>query len=435
MLNRLAQESSPYLLQHADNPVDWYPWNQEALDLAKAQSKPIFLSIGYSACHWCHVMAHESFEDEHTAAIMNEHFINIKVDREERPDLDQIYMSAVQALTGSGGWPMSVFLTPDGAPFHGGTYFPPVPRYNMPSFSDVLRAVADAWQNRRDEIVQSGTQLVASIVRQSVISNGTAGEELQEKTLTAAFENIQQQFDQTHGGWGSAPKFPQPMILEFLLRYHHRTGDKEALQMVSQTLEAMARGGMYDQLGGGFHRYSVDERWLAPHFEKMLYDNAQLARVYLHAWQVTGEPFLRTITEEILDYVVREMTDPAGGFYSTQDADSEGEEGKFFVWTPAELRQVLGDEVNAFMEAYAATEPGNFEGKNILEYVGDLDQRPRLAQARSKLYAVREGRVRGGAGLGAGRLPLGGPAKCGISIERTVPTRRPFVAHLERGPD
>ncbi|MGD9145791.1 MAG: thioredoxin domain-containing protein, partial [Anaerolineae bacterium] len=399
MPNHLANETSPYLLQHADNPVDWYPWGEEALQKARHEDKPIFLSIGYSACHWCHVMAHESFEDPAIAAILNRHFVNIKVDREERPDLDQIYMSAVQALTGSGGWPMSVFLTPAGAPFYGGTYFPPRPRYGMPSFTDVLQAIRDAWRDRRGELDTSSQRLVQAIKRQSDVSSPQSGAttgDLSPDTLNAAFRGLQGSFDRAQGGWGGAPKFPQPMVLEYLLRYHHTTGNTEALQMVTHTLETMARGGMYDQLGGGFHRYSVDDHWLVPHFEKMLYDNSQLARVYLHAWQVTGNEFFRTITEEILDYVVREMTDAAGGFYSTQDADSEGEEGKFFVWTPSEIREVLGSDADAFTTAYGVTPGGNFEGKNILEFVGDIDQRPALAEARRKLYKVREERVHPG---------------------------------------
>ena len=277
MPNRLTDETSPYLLQHADNPVEWYPWGEDALRKAKAEDKPIFLSIGYSACHWCHVMAHESFEDEQVAAILNEHFVSIKVDREERPDLDRVYMSGVQALTGRGGWPMSVFLTPDGQPFHGGTYFPPTRRYGMPSFTDVLLAVADGWRNRRQELIESGQQLVKAIEQQSGVHAGAEREEVSRQTVKTVVHNVWQRFDHRQGGWGNAPKFPQPMILEFLLRYHRTTNDPLALEMVTQTLEAMARGGMYDQLGGGFHRYSVDEHWLVPHFEKMLYDNAQLA--------------------------------------------------------------------------------------------------------------------------------------------------------------
>jgi uncharacterized protein YyaL (SSP411 family) len=396
MANLLANETSPYLLQHADNPVDWYAWGEDALQKAREEDKPIFLSIGYSACHWCHVMAHESFEDTGTAAVLNEHFVNVKVDREERPDLDQIYMTAVQAMTGRGGWPMSVFLTPDGIPFYGGTYFPPQPRYGMPSFTQVLEAIVDAWQNRRSELVSGGQRLIEAIERQAQVEPSTTRGELSRETLYSAFQILQQRFERRHGGWDGAPKFPQPMALEFLLRYHHSSGNEDALGMVTRTLEAMARGGMYDQLGGGFHRYSVDDHWLVPHFEKMLYDNSQLARVYLHAWLVTGNEFFRTITQEILDYVVREMLDPAGGFYSTQDADSEGEEGKFFVWTPDEIRDVLGDEADAFMAAYGVTRHGNFEGKNILEFVGDMEQRPALADARRKLYEAREQRIHPG---------------------------------------
>ncbi len=396
MSNRLANETSPYLLQHADNPVDWYPWSEEARRKAQAEDKPIFLSIGYSACHWCHVMAHESFEDERVAAILNEHFVSIKVDREERPDLDGIYMNAVVAMTGSGGWPMSVFLAPDGRPFYGGTYFPPIFRYGRPSFTDVLLAVADAWQNRRQELVEGGKQVVAAIERQSAWREDPELEACQPETLTVAFQNLQRRFDQAQGGWGGAPKFPQPMALEFLLRYHHATDDPQGRRMASHTLEAMARGGMYDQLGGGFHRYSVDDHWLVPHFEKMLYDNAQLARLYLHAWQVTDNPFYRAIAEEVLDYVLREMTDPAGGFYSTQDADSEGQEGKFFVWTPYEIWAVLSKDAPRFLEAYGVTEGGNFEGQNVLSLVGSLEEREALAGARRQLWAVREQRIRPG---------------------------------------
>ncbi|HFD39071.1 MAG TPA: thioredoxin domain-containing protein [Anaerolineae bacterium] len=393
MPNHLQNERSPYLLQHADNPVDWYPWGREALDKARAEDKPIFLSIGYAACHWCHVMAHESFEDEAVAAFLNEHFVSIKGDREERPDLDRIYMSAVQAMTGGGGWPMSVFLTPEGHPFYGGTYFPPAPRYGLPSFRQVLEAIADAWQHRRAELIQGGQRLVQAIERQGRIAPSAAGARLDRQAPRAAFRALQMNFDRTYGGWGGAPKFPQPMVLEFLLRYHRTTGEDDALAMATQTLEAMARGGMYDQIGGGFHRYSVDERWLVPHFEKMLYDNAQLARVYLHAWQATGHGFFRTIAEEILDYVSREMTDPAGGFYSTQDADSEGQEGKFFVWTEAEIRAALGDEADEFLAAYGVTAQGNWEGKNILAFVGDLDRRPALAASRRRLFEARRRRI------------------------------------------
>ena len=398
-MTHLTDVTSPYLLQHANNPVDWYPWGKDALERAQAEQKPIFLSIGYSACHWCHVMAHESFEDGQVAAILNEYFISVKVDREERPDLDQIYMTAVQAITGRGGWPLSVFLTPDGHPFYGGTYFPPSPRYGMPSFTQVLQAVVQAWQDRRWEIINSGLQLTKAVVDQSEMhrtleqSGPALYQNLSHGILDSAFQVLKRQFDHVNGGWDSAPKFPQPMILEFLLRYHHTTGDTSALEMVTQTLEAMARGGVYDQLGGGFHRYSVDEQWLTPHFERMLYDQAQLARVYLHGWQVTQIPLHRAIAEEILDYVVREMTDPTGGFYSTQDADSEGEEGKFFLWTPVEIHSQLGEEAKTFMQAYGITRQGNFEGKNILTFTDKLHQRPGFARARWKLLEARYQRV------------------------------------------
>ena len=340
--NRLANETSPYLLQHAHNPVDWYPWGPEALARAAAEDKPILLSVGYSACHWCHVMAHESFEDEETAALMNELFVNIKVDREERPDLDAIYMEAVQAMTGRGGWPMTVFLTPDGKPFYGGTYFPPEPRYSMPGFRQVLLAIADAWQNRRRELLAAGDRLADALNRSAALQ--PADTLLTADLLDRAARNLLRGFDRVEGGFGGAPKFPQPMTLDFLLQHTLRTHDPAALHAVTFTLTKMAAGGIYDQLGGGFHRYSTDDEWLAPHFEKMLYDNAQLARTYLHAWQVTGEPRFRRVVEETLDYVLREMTSPEGGFYSTQDADSEGVEGKFFLWRPEEVAALLGQE-------------------------------------------------------------------------------------------
>ena len=394
MLNRLASESSPYLLQHADNPVDWYPWGEEALQKAEAENKPIFLSIGYSACHWCHVMAHESFEDAEIAAVMNEHFVNVKVDREERPDLDSIYMDAVVSITGRGGWPMSVFLTPDGLPFYAGTYFPPTDRYGTPAFRQVLLSVSRAYRERRQEIGEWNEGFKAHL-DQSLEPSGSPAS-LVPETLDEAYGRVASDFDATHGGFGEAPKFPQPMILEFLLRHHHRTDQQQALDMADLTLTRMATGGIYDQLGGGFHRYSTDARWLVPHFEKMLYDNALLARVYLHAWQVTGRPIYRHIVEETLDYVSREMTDPDGGFYSSQDADSEAVEGKFFVWTPDEIHEILGAEAEAFMSAYGVTRQGNFEGENILEFVGHPDQRPALAGARRKLFEAREGRVHPG---------------------------------------
>ncbi len=395
MRNQLAGELSRYLQQHADNPVDWVPWGEAAFEKARREDKPIFLSIGYSACHWCHVMAHESFEDEATAALLNAHFVSIKVDREERPDLDRIYMGAVQALTGQGGWPMSVFLTPEGEPFYGGTYFPKTPRYGMPAFTQVLRAIAEAWSSRRDELLEGGARLAQALREQAAGAAAETGA-LSTATLEQAYHTLRRSFDATHGGWGGAPKFPQPMILEFLLRYHHTTGDSEALHSVTRTLEAMARGGIYDQLGGGFHRYAVDATWLTPHFEKMLYDNALLIPVYLHAWQVTGEPLFRAIVEETLDYVLREMTAPEGGFYATQDADSEGEEGKFFVWTPEQVRDALNGPATRFLALYGVTEAGNFEGRNILTFSGTAEERAAIAGARRTLFEARARRIQPG---------------------------------------
>ncbi len=409
--NRLANETSPYLLQHAHNPVDWHPWGPEALARAAAEDKPILLSVGYSACHWCHVMAHESFEDAETAALMNELFVNIKVDREERPDIDAIYMEAVQAMTGRGGWPMTVFLAPDGKPFYGGTYFPPEPRYNMPGFRQVLLAIADAWQNRRRELLAAGDRLADALNRSAALQ--PAGTLLDAELLDRAARNLLRGFDRVEGGFGGAPKFPQPMNLDFLLQHTLRTHDPAALNAVTFTLNKMAAGGIYDQLGGGFHRYSTDDEWLAPHFEKMLYDNAQLARTYLHAWQVTGEPRFRRVLEETLDYALREMTSPEGGFYSTQDADSEGVEGKFFLWRPTEVAALLGQEdARLFAGYFDVTPRGNFReggpGANILRtrrdlpvVAADLGVTPeRLAQAvergRSVLFQAREQRVHPG---------------------------------------
>jgi uncharacterized protein YyaL (SSP411 family) len=363
--NRLINETSPYLLQHAHNPVDWYSWGEEAFERASAEDKPVLVSIGYSACHWCHVMEHESFEDEETARVMNENFVNIKVDMEERPDVDQIYMTFVQLTTGSGGWPMNVFLTPQKLPFFGGTYFPPAPRYGMPSFRQILTSVAEAYRDRRDEILHSANDILGELRRATMADTSVAG--FSGDLLDAAFENFSRSYDSKNGGFGGAPKFPPSMSMEFLLRYWKRTGNERALEIAEKTARKMAEGGIYDQLGGGFHRYSVDAIWLVPHFEKMLYDNAQLIRIYLHVYQITADDFFKRIAIETLEYVKREMLDAAGGFYSTQDADSEGEEGKFFVWTPAEVEAVLGErDSQVFNFFYDVSDDGNFEGKNIL---------------------------------------------------------------------
>ncbi len=406
--NRLINETSPYLLQHAHNPVDWYPWGEEALTQAKQQDKPILLSIGYAACHWCHVMEHESFENEQIAAVMNEHYINVKVDREERPDLDEIYMNAVQMLTGQGGWPMTMFLTPELKPFYGGTYFPPDNRYGRPGFPRVLLGVAEAYRERRDEVDQQATQIIANLNQLSAMEGH--GHQLTVDMLDTAYQDYLSRFDHHNGGFGDAPKFPPSMGVSLLLRHWHRTGNANALNMVEVTLEKMACGGMYDQLGGGFHRYSVDERWLVPHFEKMLYDNALLTVCYLEAYQATGKAFYRRIATETLDYVLTEMYDvEKGGFYSTQDADSEGVEGKFFVWELEEVEQLIGEEkAKIFCEYYDITELGNFEHKNILHVqtppdlfakklsmdLGELEEI--LAEGRQKLFDVRETRIKPG---------------------------------------
>ncbi len=403
MTNHLANETSPYLLQHVDNPVDWYPWGEEALEVAKNENKPILLSIGYAACHWCHVMAHESFEDEETARLMNEHFVNIKVDREERPDLDSIYMNAVTAMTGHGGWPMTVFLTAEGRPFYSGTYFPKEPRYGMPSFKQILTGVADAWKNQPEKVREGAAQVTQHLQESGVVDAEV--DALEAGILSAAVEELKKHFDGTWGGFGQAPKFPQPMTIEFLLRESVRSGNAEALAMAELTLYRMAQGGMYDQLGGGFARYSVDAYWLVPHFEKMLYDNAQLARVYVHAWQLTGNPFYRRVAEETLDYVSREMRHQDGGFYSSQDADSEGVEGKFYVWSADEVRRVLGDDADLFMQMYDVTDQGNWEGHNILRLllqasevaaksgVDESEVERKIQAARRRLYEVRSKRV------------------------------------------
>ncbi len=403
--NRLAGESSPYLLQHQYNPVDWYPWGEEAFARARETDRPVLLSVGYSACHWCHVMERESFEDDEIARIMNERFVNVKVDREERPDVDAIYMQAVQAMTGHGGWPMTVFLTPDGVPFYGGTYFPPQDRHGMPGFPRVLEAVAEFYRDRRGEAAAAGRQLLDRLRQGEAVRGG--GELLTRDVLDRAYRGLAAEFDARHGGLGRAPKFPQPMAFDFLLRYWARRGAPDALAMVRQTLDQMARGGIHDQLGGGFHRYSVDQAWLVPHFEKMLYDQAQLALLYVNAWQATGAPEYARGAAATLDYVVREMTHPAGGFFSTQDADSEGEEGRFFLWTREEIEGLLPpDEARAALRYWGLLEGPNFEGRNILHVPHDardvaaaLSLAPAtlaevLDRARGRLAAARERRVK-----------------------------------------
>lgn len=404
MPNRLANETSPYLLQHKDNPVDWYPWGDEALAAAKLLDKPILLSIGYSSCHWCHVMAHESFENESIAAVMNAGFINIKVDREELPDVDSIYMTAVQAMTGSGGWPLTVFITPDGQPFFGGTYFPPEDRQNMAGFPRLLAAVADAYTNKRDDLLENSAKVVNAIREQSTPqkNDGTVDESL----IFGSFTHLVGNADNENGGSQGAPKFPQPMVYELLLRYWKRTGSTQVLDIVNLTLEKMAHGGIYDQIGGGFARYSVDEVWLVPHFEKMLYDNAQLVSLYLHAYQATKKPLYRRIVGETLEYITREMTHSAGGFYSASDADSEGVEGKFFVWTTDEIDAVLEPSDAELAKAYwGVSEEGNFEGSNILhlpmsqaEFLSRSAQEPLelladIEQVRELLLEARSRRV------------------------------------------
>jgi uncharacterized protein YyaL (SSP411 family) len=357
--NRLINETSPYLRQHAHNPVDWFAWGNEAFEKAQQEDKPVLLSVGYAACHWCHVMAHESFENEAIARLMNDLFINIKVDREERPDIDAIYMNAVQMMTGHGGWPMTMFLTPEGIPFYGGTYYPPEDRRGMPGFPRVLISIAEAYQEQREQIANNASTIIEQLNK---LNEFTVADELNADILDKAASGIMRAFDTEHGGFGRAPKFPPAMVLSFLLRQAQRTNDKAILAAIELTLSKMARGGMYDQLGGGFHRYSVDEKWLIPHFEKMLYDNALLSRIYLDAYLVTGKEFYRQITTEILDYVGREMTDASGGFYSSQDADSEGEEGKFFVWRPEEIITLLGEaDAPLFNRYFDVSEYGNFE--------------------------------------------------------------------------
>ena len=411
-MNRLKDESSPYLLQHADNPVDWHPWSEDAFRIAREADKPVLLSVGYSACHWCHVMAHESFADEATAEMMNALFVNVKVDREERPDVDDIYMQAVQAIAGQGGWPMTVFLLPDGRPFYGGTYYPKESRYGMPSFQQLMAAVHDAYRNKRDQLEAQADNLHQALKR-DVLGIGRADDSgLTLELLDEAAAKLMDAMDTVNGGFGAQPKFPNPISLEFLLRHFERTHDGRALRLLALTLRKMAQGGIYDQVGGGFARYSVDAHWLVPHFEKMLYDNAQLSRLYLHAWQVTGDDFFRLVAEDIYDYILREMTDAAGGFYSATDADSEGVEGKFFVWTIEEAREALAPlgeslprALEVAVEYYGMSAEGNFEGSNILfvprspaetaDSLGMSVERltEAIVQIKDQLYAIRSQRI------------------------------------------
>jgi uncharacterized protein len=403
MANRLAHETSPYLLQHANNPVDWYSWGPEALDRARSENRPILLSIGYAACHWCHVMEHESFEDRATAALMNERFVNIKVDREERPDLDAIYMQAVQAMTGHGGWPMTVFLTPDGVPFYGGTYFPKDDRHGMPSFTRILTTVSDAYRAKPADIARTA-ESVREMYRVTIEPTRSAGP-LSAELLDGAYRALSQRYDELDGGFDGAPKFPQTMSLDFLLRYWARRDVENALAIVSHSFKQMARGGIYDQVGGGFARYSVDAQWLVPHFEKMLYDNALLIRLGAHLWQATEDAEVRRVVEETIDWAIREMRSPEGGFYSSYDADSEGHEGKFYVWSAEEFDRVLGKDAPLMRAYWGVTADGNFEGSHILFVKGDrralaarfsvsedgLDQT--IRRAKSALYEVRQQRV------------------------------------------
>ena len=384
MANALARETSPYLLQHRDNPVDWLPWGEQALGRARELDRPLLVSIGYSACHWCHVMERECFEDEEIAAQMNEQFVCVKVDREERPDVDAIYMEAVQAMTGSGGWPLNVFITPEQVPFYAGTYFPPQPRGGMPSWPQVLGAVSQAWELRRDEIREQNAAMVQRLGGGALLQPSKAP--LSEQILDDAVAELSSQYDSVNGGWGGAPKFPASSTIEFLLR-------RGETSMTLHTLRCMASGGIYDQIGGGFARYSVDPSWTVPHFEKMLYDNALLARAYLHGWQVSGDPILRRTAEETLDWTLREMTGPEGAFYSALDADSEGVEGKFYVWSLDELRELLGEDADSAIEWFGASEHGNFEGANILESRGPEPEPEQRERIRATLLAVRAQRV------------------------------------------
>jgi uncharacterized protein YyaL (SSP411 family) len=404
-MNRLAEETSPYLRQHADNPVDWYPWGDDAFAAARATGKPILLSVGYSSCHWCHVMAHESFEDPGTAAVMNRLFVNVKVDREQRPDVDAIYMQAVQAMTGHGGWPMTVFLDHDGRPFYGGTYFPNVDRQGMPGFVRVMEAIHEAWTERRDEVDQQAEQLRTAIDRTTRIgaADATGDDALSADILDRAVSRASAQFDARFGGFGRAPKFPQAMTHDFLLRAHARRPSDDTLQVVTVSLDAMAAGGMYDHVGGGFHRYSVDDYWLVPHFEKMLYDQALLAGTYLRGFLVTGEPRYRRVVEDTIEYVLRDLRDASGGFYSAEDADSEGVEGKFYLWSLDEIAELAGDDANEVIRYFGVTEGGNFEDPHtgyrgtILHAVDRTEDRPDgVRRVIPRLLEARTNRVRPG---------------------------------------
>jgi uncharacterized protein YyaL (SSP411 family) len=404
-LNHLAKEKSPYLIQHADNPVDWFPWGEEAFNKAKKEDKPAFLSIGYSTCHWCHVMARESFEDEAVAELLNKYFVAIKVDREERPDIDTLYMSACRALTGRGGWPLSIFMTPEGKPFYAGSYFPKEGRLGLPGFMEILNSINGAWIENRSGIIAASEKVSDAIRLKSDLPTASRG--LSEETLKTAFQQLQNNFDKNNGGFGSAPKFPTPHQLTFLLRWHKRKADPGALKMVEKTLVSMRKGGLYDQIGFGFHRYSVDPIWLVPHFEKMLYDQAMLAIAYTEAFQVTGDNRFEKTAKEIFTYVLRDMTSPDGGFFSAEDADSEGEEGLFYVWTPEEIKKHLGNEMGKLVcSFYGIDERGNFEGRNSIAHIPELPERfaksqgislvefeDRLENARERLFQTRKQRT------------------------------------------
>jgi uncharacterized protein YyaL (SSP411 family) len=395
-MNRLVDESSPYLRQHADNPVDWYPWGDEAFAEAHRTGRPVLLSVGYSSCHWCHVMAHESFEDPTVATIMNERYINVKVDREERPDVDAIYMEVLQQLTGSGGWPMTVFLTPDAEPFFAGTYFPPEARHGMPSFSDVLQRLSDAWETERSEVDAQVERLIGSINQAALLQ---PHDDIPDTDLVAGLvSTLRPHYDSAWGGFGTAPKFPQTMNLDAVLRAHRHDDDEDTLQMATNSLDAMASGAIFDHLGGGFCRYSTDAQWIVPHFEKMLYDNALFIRVYLHAWQVTGNARYLQVVDECITYVLRDLRDPLGGFYSAEDADSEGVEGKYYAWSPEQIQMVLGDDAPEFINWFGVTDEGNFEGRNILwrPARGDLERPAGIELSRQRLFQAREMRIKPG---------------------------------------